>query len=186
MLVLYGVSRLPQGRAQRDGQILADAFFGRMPVWVCSAGLKGTLEAGKRLDQVRVPLHDAASLALAPCDVQGDRVESAPGLRGLVYVNAYVKPGVFRGCLGNGLPVAHSGRWRRVPAPAWESIPSWVVIETADGVRPLAYSAIDQLPLTAIMTASESGTAVPPLLTDLIASLTPISPLGSHRDARHA
>jgi hypothetical protein len=40
-----------------------------VPVWVCGAGLKGTLEAGKRLDQVGVTLHHAASLALAPCDV---------------------------------------------------------------------------------------------------------------------
>lgn len=69
VLVVYGVSWLSQGRTQGDGQILADAFFGGVPVWVCGAGLKGTLEAGKRLDQVGVTLHHAASLALAPCDV---------------------------------------------------------------------------------------------------------------------
>ena len=66
-------------------------------------------------------------------------------------VDAYVKPGVFTRCFANGLPAGEAAVLAATQrplatgtladpsgAPAWQSIPSWAVVGTADHVIPLA------------------------------------------------
>jgi pimeloyl-ACP methyl ester carboxylesterase len=64
---------------------------------------------------------------------------------------AYVKPAVFPGCFANGLPPAEAATLaatqRPLPlsaltepsgVPAWQTIPSWDVVGTADHIVPEA------------------------------------------------
>jgi pimeloyl-ACP methyl ester carboxylesterase len=66
-------------------------------------------------------------------------------------VDAYVKPGVFASCFANGLPAGESAVLAATQrplatgtltdasgTPAWQTIPSWAVVGTADHVIPPA------------------------------------------------
>ena len=66
-------------------------------------------------------------------------------------VDTYIKPSVFAGCFASGLPAALAARLAATQQPlaasavtepsgppAWQAIPSWAVIGTADRVIPPA------------------------------------------------
>ena len=65
--------------------------------------------------------------------------------------DAYIKQSAFPGCMANGLPatqahvlattqlpIATIGLTQKSGVPAWQTIPSWAVVGTADHAIPLA------------------------------------------------
>lgn len=98
-----------------------------------------------RKDDTLIGLTETGSCFAAPANTVFDFV-GIPGAPDGVF-DAYVKPDLFPGCFANGLPpregaaLAAAQRPLATNAlpepsgdPAWESIPSWAVIGTADRV----------------------------------------------------